>query len=183
MESIGDILVGHLIENIRFLIRYSPESLTMNCIPIVFVLLLCIPYLIGYVKTIRYLSRIKKKWIPVDGRIDKVTVDTKGIGIVFEYSFTIDTATYQARKWKRNSKGIRSSMGEGTVVKVLVDPSDYNKSEINPVLSGFHSPVAAILFFLLLGYFFTYMLSGVFIAEYRNNHDIFIPAEKSEYDE
>jgi len=154
MESIGDILVGHLIENIRFLIRYSPESLTMNCIPIVFVLLLCIPYLIGYVKTIRYLSRIKK-----------------------------DTATYQARKWKRNSKGIRSSMGEGTVVKVLVDPSDYNKSEINPVLSGFHSPVAAILFFLLLGYFFTYMLSGVFIAEYRNNHDIFIPAEKSEYDE
>jgi hypothetical protein len=179
MESIGQLIIGQIVENIRFLIQYTPESLTWICIPVVFVLLLCIPYLMQYIKTIRYLSKVKKKWMPVDGRIDRITVDKKENGVVIEYSFTIDATTYQARKWKRNCKEIRTR-GESTDVKVRVDPSNHYKSEINPKMSIGYSPFISAGIFLLLGYIFLYMVSGAFVAEYTNHHEMNIPAEQTE---
>jgi hypothetical protein len=177
METIGEIL-----ENIRFLTRYAPDMLLWIIIPVVFVSFLCIPLLIKYVKTIIFMLKFKK-WQSVDGHIIRVSGESSGKGADIEYSFIINDTTYKASMRKRKRKGFYSSMYEGSDVKVRVDPSDYNNSEISPELSSFIFSLIPLAFNLALGYFFLYMFSSAFVVEYRSNHNMNIPLEKTEYNE
>lgn len=177
METIGEIL-----ENIHFLMKYNPDSLIWIIIPVGFVLLLCMPFLIMNIKVILYALKFKE-WKPVDGRIVRIYGKPSEIDAVIEYSYAINGTTCQASMITNKGRGFYSGMIEGDAVKVRVDPSNINNSEISPALSDIFVTLIPVAILLTLGYFFLYGFSGIFVSEYRNHHEINIPAEKTDVNE